>query len=133
MKFSRNDRKQALDINITPLIDVVFLLLIFFMVSTSFIVSSSIEVDLPQARGENVEVKKNIRISVTEDGGIYINGRRYAQERVPGVLSDLKESTPNATVVIEADEGVTHGKVVFVMDASRKNGFEKFAIAVEEE
>ncbi|QAR32928.1 biopolymer transporter ExbD [Geovibrio thiophilus] len=133
MKFSRDDRKQSLDINITPLIDVVFLLLIFFMVSTSFIVSSSIDVDLPKAKGDPVEVKKNIRISINSEGGIHINGVLYPDDKVAGILDSLKNESAEATVVIEADKSATHGKVVFVMDAARKTGFEKFAIAVEEE
>jgi biopolymer transport protein ExbD len=133
VRFSKEERRQSLEVNITPLIDVVFLLLIFFMVSTSFVVSSSIEVDLPKAKGESLEVKRNVRISITNAGSININGMRYDDDKVLAVLEKLKEDRPEATVIIEADKAATHGKVVFVMDASRKSGFEKFAIAVDEE
>ena len=133
MRFNNTHKDKTFEINITPLIDVVFLLLIFFMVSTTFIFSNSIEVDLPQAKGDEVSVSDNIRVTINKQGGIAVNGLTHPDTSVPDVLRDLKQRMPQGTVIIEADSGVNHGKVVFVMDASRKAGFDKFAIAVEEE
>lgn len=133
MKFSRKAKSQGFDLNLTPLIDVALLLLIFFMVSTTFLVPGSIDVNLPKAKGDTTAVQKTVRVSVTSDGSIYVEGKKYADEQVTDVLSGIKESSPEATVVIEADKASTHGKVIFVMDVARKNGFERFAIAVEQE
>ncbi len=119
-------------INITPLIDVVFILLLFFAVTTSFITTSSIKVDLPKAKGEAVEQKKNIRIAVDNKGLLYLEGNKINDSELEGKLSLLKESNPDALIVIEADEKALHGKVIFVMDTARSVDFIRFAIATEE-
>ena len=133
MNFSRKSKSHGFELNLTPLIDVALLLLIFFMVSTTFLIPGSIDVNLPKAKGDTTVAQKTVRVSVTPDGSIYVEGKKYADEQVSGVLSGIKETLPDATVVIEADKASTHGKVIFVMDAARKNGFERFAIAVEQE
>lgn len=133
MNFSRKSKSHGFELNLTPLIDVALLLLIFFMVTTTFLVPGSIDVNLPKAKGDATVAQVNVRISVSSDGSIYVDGTKYADEQVSGVLSNIKDKSPEATVVIEADRASTHGKVIFVMDAARKNGFEKFAIAVEQE
>ncbi|ADD67875.1 Biopolymer transport protein ExbD/TolR [Denitrovibrio acetiphilus DSM 12809] len=134
MKFSKKgDNNNNIEVNLTPLIDVVFLLLIFFMVSTTFIYSNSIDVNLPAAKGDETSVSENIRVVLTQSGVINIDGKAYPENAVEKHLAQMKKSKPESTVIIEADKNVTHGRVVFVMDASRKAGFDKFAIAVEEE
>jgi biopolymer transport protein ExbD len=132
MRFSKKENDN-IEVNITPLIDVVFLLLIFFMVSTTFIYSNSIKVNLPAAKGDQSSVHQNIRVVVTQAGIISIDGKNYADKDVEKALTEIKKKKPESTVIIEADKNVNYGKVVFVMDSSRKAGFEKFAIAVEEE
>jgi biopolymer transport protein ExbD len=133
MRFSAKEDKENIEVNLTPLIDVVFLLLIFFMVSTTFIYSNSIDVNLPAAKGDETSVSENIRVVLTQSGAINIDGTQFAENQVEAQLAEMKKNKPESTVIIEADKNVTHGRVVFVMDASRKAGFEKFAIAVEEE
>ncbi|PLX67471.1 MAG: biopolymer transporter ExbD [Denitrovibrio sp.] len=132
MKFSKEEDTN-IEVNLTPLIDVVFLLLIFFMVSTTFIYSNSIDVNLPAAKGDETSISENIRVVLTQAGVINIDGTPYVESDVETKLTEMKKQKPESTVIIEADKNVTHGRVVFVMDASRKAGFEKFAIAVEEE
>jgi len=132
MKFSKEE-KRHIDVNLTPLIDVVFLLLIFFMVSTTFIYSNSIDVNLPAAKGDETSISENVRVVLTQAGTININGVAVEEEAVSGTLEGMTKDSPNSTVIIEADRNVSHGRVVFIMDASRKAGFAKFAIAVEEE
>jgi len=134
MRFNnKNGKDKSFEINLTPLIDIVFLLLIFFMVSTTFIYSDSIKVNLPSAKGEQVQEKKDIRVSLNKKGMIFVNGKVIDDDKLLATLKNKKKEMPDVTVIIEADRGVTHGKVVFVMDASRKAGYEKFAIAVEEQ
>jgi len=132
MRFSKKESSN-IEVNITPLIDVVFLLLIFFMVSTTFIYSNSIDVNLPAAKGDETSISENIRVVLTQAGVINIDGTAYEEKNVLAKLEEMKKTKPESTVIIEADKNVTHGRVVFIMDASRKAGFAKFAIAVEEE
>lgn len=132
MRFGKKENDN-IEVNLTPLIDVVFLLLIFFMVSTTFIYTNSIDVNLPAAKGDETSISENIRVVLTQAGVINIDGRAYEEKSVLDKLTEMKKSKPDSTVIIEADKNVTHGRVVFIMDASRKAGFEKFAIAVEEE
>jgi len=132
MKFSREEKKNP-EINVTPLIDIVFILLIFLMVSTSFNFTNSIDVNLPAAKGDEKPLVENIRIVMTKDGLITVNDQTLQISEVEGILTEFKKTAPAATVIIEADKEVAHGQVVTVMDASRKAGYEKFAIAVEEE
>lgn len=132
MKFSRDEKKNP-DINVTPLIDIVFILLIFLMVSTSFNFTDSMDVNLPAAKGDEKAINDSIRIVLSKDGAITMNGEPYTAENIEQQLIEMKKTTPESTVIIEADTEVSHGRVVHVMDASRKAGYLKFAIAVEEE
>lgn len=132
MKFRTRKNESNNGINITPLIDVVFILLLFFAVTTSFIVTSSIKVDLPKAKGDAVEQKKNIRIAVDSAGKLYLDGIPINENDLSVKLTELKKTNPEALIVIEADEKALHGKVIFVMDTARNANFVRFAIATEE-
>ncbi len=132
MKFTDSKKSKGVDINLTPLIDVVFLLLIFFMVSTTFIYSDALKIELPKAKGENTEIKENINIVITADGEININGDIISKAGLRNKLSSLKKQNPKATVVLQADKNSTHGDVVFVMDNCKQVGFDKLAIATED-
>ncbi|MCD8554803.1 biopolymer transporter ExbD [Seleniivibrio sp.] len=132
MKFSRDEKKHP-EINVTPLIDIVFILLIFLMVSTSFNFTNSIDVNLPAAKGDEKPLVENIRIVMTKDGVVTVNDNAVQITGVESLLEEFKKTAPDATVIIEADKEVSHGNVVTVMDASRKAGYTKFAIAVEEQ
>lgn len=132
MRFRDTKRDTNIIINITPLIDVVFILLIFFAVTTSFVTPSSIKMDLPKAKGEAVEDKKNIRVAVDSAGALYIDGEPIKDEELEGRLKTLKDLHPEATVIIEADEKAMHGKVVFVIDKAKSADYTKFAIATKE-
>ncbi len=132
MRFRDTKRDTNIIINITPLIDIVFILLIFFAVTTSFVTPSSIKMDLPKAKGEAVEDKKNIRVAVDSAGALYIDGEPIKDEELEGRLKTLKDLHPEATVIIEADEKAMHGKVVFVIDKAKSVDYTKFAIATKE-
>lgn len=132
MQFRRDRKETNIMINITPLIDVVFILLIFFAVTTSFVSPTSIKLDLPKAKGEAVEEKKNIRIAIDSNGGIFVDGESVKDEALEEKLKVLKSVNPEATVIIEADEKSLHGKVVFVIDKAKGADFSRFAIATEE-
>ena len=132
MNFRKEKKDSNIVINITSLIDVVFILLIFFAVTTSFVSPTSIKVDLPKAKGDVAEQKKNIRIAVDNKGILYLEGKEIKDEELEKSLVELKKTIPEATVIIEADEKSLHGKVVYVIDKARAANYVKFAIATEE-
>ncbi|NOZ52320.1 MAG: biopolymer transporter ExbD [Gammaproteobacteria bacterium] len=126
-------KKDDLDVNITPLIDVVFLLLIFFMVSTTFDRESEIDVTLPEAT-QDVPQKKNetIEITISSEGVFYINSQRVINTQ----LSTLKQALlkvangrEDPPIIISADAQTAHQAVVTVMDAARQLGFVHLSFA----
>ncbi len=134
MRF-QNRNKDDVELDMTPLIDVVFLLLIFFMLSTSLSVNPGIKVDLPKASAEQVKKKKiTLRVAIEASGRIYLEGRKVSLEELKKhFLKTAKKSDGDALVVIEADRKVYHGLVVKVMDAAKTSGLSKLAIATSPE
>jgi len=131
MKFPHPNKKSA-RFDLTPLIDVVFLLLIFFMLTTTFLnLESRIKVNLPTGDFAAAEPSKNITVTITENNTIYFNGRLIDPLKITeNVATELKKD-PKGLVVLEADKNVLHGKVVRVMDLIKKGGADKIAIATK--
>ena len=125
MKF-RSTRRPVVDVNLTPLIDVVFLLLIFFMVSTTFVKESQIDLTLPQASAEvRDDPIERVEIAVSQDGTIYINQQALVNTQVTTIraaLTELKNEAEQPVVIISADANASHQSVVDVMDAARQAG-----------
>ncbi|MFK5985994.1 MAG: biopolymer transporter ExbD [Pseudomonadota bacterium] len=120
----RNKNIEELDVNITPLIDVVFLLLIFFMVSTTFEHQSELSIDLPQASGEVTKSEKKIlEISIDASGLYYINGKKLSDAKIETLLAQIKQKTETIKqpkIIISADKNTPHQAVMSVMDAARR-------------
>lgn len=128
-------RKEDLQINLTPLIDVVFLLLIFFMVSTSFKKETKITVNLPEATGEAAEaLPSTVEISVTKAGEVYINGQGLLNRQLDTIKSAIQSlSMETATpVVISPDENAPVQAVINVMDAAGQLGYKNIQIATQQ-
>jgi len=130
----RPNRSEPPDINLTPLIDVVFLLLIFFMVSTTFREDARIKVQLPEAQGEEVPVEEPRVLVITIDGAgtFYVNDRLVVDRK----LDTLKKAIAGAAgedrevpVVIKADAKTPHQAVMTAMDAASQLGLLRFAFA----
>lgn len=128
MKFA-GGRRVASPVDVTPLIDIIFQLVIFFMVTTNFITTPGIEVDLPRSSAQTILQEDNdLKVWVKADGQVML-------DEEPADLSTLKQafsaSTKDAQVVIKADKDVDHGRVVQVMDLARSHGLTRLAIATE--
>lgn len=123
----RNRKPEELDVNLTPLIDVVFLLLIFFMVSTTFEHQSELNIELPEATGEISETETNsIEVAIGENGKYTINGKAVIDEKIENLLTGLREAAGDRSdprVIINADKDATHQAVMTAMDAARQLGF----------
>jgi biopolymer transport protein ExbD len=124
----RPHRKESPDINLTPLIDVVFLLLIFFMVSTTFDKESRIKVELPQAatQDEKVETGKTLDITVDVQGRFYVNQREVINtdiETLKRAIEKAAKGQHDLPVIIMADANAPYQAVITVMDAASQLGF----------
>jgi biopolymer transport protein ExbD len=132
----RTNRDRDLEVNITPLIDVVFLLLIFFMVSTTFQRESEITIELPESSGEVAESeKKVIEISIDNQGHYFVNQRRVKdtdiktlKQAITLTRGDLKEPK----LIISADKMTPHQAVVRAMDAARQLGLVHLTFATKQ-
>lgn len=115
MKFRRRTN-EPISLNLTPLIDVVFLLLIFFMVSTTFDQSTELDLQLPlAAHGQVSETPSSLRVEVPEAGTVYLNGEAVTDLALALSALMQQESRPERVVVI-ADEKALHGRVTYVLD-----------------
>ncbi len=135
MKF-RRQRADEVSVNLTPLIDVVFLLLIFFMVSTSFTKETHLTIDLPEASGESrVEQPEQIEILISESGSYTINSRQLVDEHLGTLKSAILQVSGGDTalpMVITADAQTPHQAVVRAMDAAGQMGFVHLSITTKQ-
>lgn len=131
MKFPHLNKKDA-SFNLTPLIDVVFLLLIFFMLTTTFVnLENRIKVDLPTGDFAAAESSENIIVTITENNTIYLNGKLIDPLKLTETVAAEIKDEPEKIVILEADKNVLHGKVIRVMDLLKKGGAERIAIATQ--
>lgn len=116
-------------LNITPMIDMVFILLIFFAVNASFVKESGVEIERPNARTAEIQQKANIMIAVTRNDEIWIDRQRVDPRSVRGHVERLHAENPEGAVVILADEDSKTGLVIEVLDQTRLAGVENVAVA----
>jgi len=135
MKLSASKR-EAPDVNLTPMIDVVFLLLLFFMVSTSFIRESSLKVDLPEATGEAMaEQEKPIDIVINSDGDFVINDivlSDNSREAISDALQQVVGDNSNPHIIISADADTDYQNIVTAMDTAQALGYSHLTLATRQ-
>ena len=132
MIFLRKSSEEP-RIDLTPMVDVVFLLLIFFMISTTFVESPGISIELPEASSQPVEREpQELKISLSRDGDIYYQDRKISIADYRELLAENRSNAENTTILLLADKESRHGKVVTLMDLARDAGFVKLAIATEQ-
>ncbi len=134
MKF-KQVRRELPALNLTPLIDIVFLLLIFFMVTTSFSRETRLLVSLPEASGSAENATESIEVLVDKEGGYAINGRRLVNAEVDSLVRGLEHESGgdvSLLVVLVADAEVQHQSVVTAMEAIGRAGFASLSIATRE-
>ena len=112
----RDDEDAAIDM--TPMLDIVFIMLIFFIVTTSFVKEAGIEVLKPKASANNMQQSKgNIFIAIKENGDIHMDKRQVDVERIGANIESLLAEQPTDSIIVQADKNAKHGVVVKVMDA----------------
>jgi biopolymer transport protein ExbD len=131
VKFRRQVRTED-SVNLTPLIDVVFLLLIFFMVSTTFTKETHLQIDLPEATGEILaEEDQQIEILINAEGGYAVNGESVINKNLAtlkSAINKISKGNSELPLIITADANTPHQSVVTAMDAAGQLGFVKLSI-----
>jgi biopolymer transport protein ExbD len=128
-RHSQQQSGAAANINITPLIDMVFILLIFFIVTTSFVKETGVDVNRPSAEAAERKERGNILIAVRANGEIWMDERQVDVRAVRANVERLHAENPEGSVVIVADEESRTGLVVEVMDQARLAGVNEVSIA----
>lgn len=132
MSFLRKPSDEP-RIDLTPMVDVVFLLLIFFMISTTFVESPGISIKLPEASSKTIDREpKEIKIYLSQEGDIFHLDKKISLDRFKSLLAEHQAEAEQTTVLLLADQDSRHGKVVTLMDLARDAGFVKLAIATEQ-
>ena len=124
-------RGGIVGINVTPMVDVVLVLLIIMMVSATYIVSQSLKVELPKTASSDETVAKTYVVTVTKEGSYFYNDKPITREGLQKEFHSAIKATKDVNLVITADEDAHHGKVVGVIDLAKVEGITKFAINVE--
>ncbi|MBC7005279.1 biopolymer transporter ExbD [Photobacterium sp. BZF1] len=132
MRLSRpSSAREDAQVDLTSMLDIVFIMLIFFIVTSSFVRESGVEVNRPQASNVVSQKDAGIFIAITSANDVYIDKRVVDVERVQATLEHLLLEQPEASLVIQADEHAYNGTVVRVMDAAKGAGVQKIALAAE--
>ena len=127
----RHDNDEA-KVDLTPMLDIVFIMLIFFIVTASFVKESGIEVDRPSAVTAVVKEKGNILVAITASGQIWVDRRQVDPRAVRANIERLYAENPQGSGVIQADKKSTTAMLIQVMDAARQAGVYNVSIAAQE-
>lgn len=123
---------EAEEINMTPMLDVVFIMLIFFIVTASFVKEAGIDVNRPEAATAVKKERASILVAISDKGEIWINKRQVDARAVQANIERLKAENPQGSVVIQADKKATTDTLIKVMDAARAAGVFDVSIAAQE-
>ena len=136
MASIHDDNDEITGINITPMVDVVLVLLIIFMVTTTYIVNRTINVNLPKAEtGEKTDTTKNLAFVIDKTDKLFVDGKsiQYTEiaAHIQQYLAQAKEQNTKVQALITADAATPHGSVIKLIDLVRKSGINDFALNVE--
>jgi biopolymer transport protein ExbD len=131
MRRRRPRRRYDEEVNLTPMLDVVFIMLIFFIVTASFVKESGVDVNRQPAVSAEPQERANVLVAITESGQVWIDGRPVDVRAVRANIERLHAENPKGQVVIQADRRSENGVLVQVLDAARLAGVEDVALAAE--
>jgi biopolymer transport protein ExbD len=132
MQLQSRPRRKVF-INITSLIDVIFMLLLFFMITSTFLEQPGIKLELPTARTSANSEPQEYVLTIDKKGGVFLN---RLPVNLDGIEAEIRKALPmmkDAALVLKADQGTTHGLVVRVMDMAKRGGVKKLIIGTKPE
>jgi len=132
MRYKERDSTEQ-EINISPLIDIVFILLIFFMVSATFVKDYDLEINRPKASSSTASSSKAIRVHIDAAGDVYMDGQPVRTWVVQNYVRDKLSNSTDSTVLVIADQGVAAGKLIEVVDQCRMAGASNVGVVTEQE
>jgi biopolymer transport protein ExbD len=132
MRF-RQKKESVQDIDISPLIDMVFILLIFFMVSSTFVKDMQLDLDRPGASSATKASSKVIRVFIDKYSDVYVDGQPVKTWAIQGKLRDLMRASTEKSVLVVTDDTIPVEKLIEVVDQCRLSGAEDVAVATEKE
>jgi len=128
-----NDDEMITAINVTPLVDVMLVLLIIFMLTANLIDNPAIKVDLPEASTGEATEPSTIGLTLTEDGTIYLNGAPTDEEGLRAFIPSVLKDDPKTQAIISAAQTASHGQVIRLIDLVRQLGLFRFALNINPE
>jgi len=131
MRRRRQNDSEESEVNLTPMLDVVFIMLIFFIVTASFVKEAGIDISRPPAATAERKERGNILVAITENDQIWIDRRQVDPRALRANIERLHAENPQGSVVIQADERSKNGLLVQVMDAARLAGVNNVSLAAE--
>ncbi|MDY6972670.1 MAG: biopolymer transporter ExbD [Thermodesulfobacteriota bacterium] len=129
----RRHHHQPIHLNIAPLVDMIFLLLIFFLLTSSFILDEGLKINLPAAQSSQMQDREDVTISIIKDGRILLNGEIAFPETLLAKLTRIMKESPDKGVIIKADRQIILENAVKVLDTVKLAGATKIVIATETE
>ncbi len=126
-------RKKGMitDINVTPLVDIMLVLLIIFMLTANLIAKQAIEVELPKAAAGSTPTPTTLAVTLTRDGQMYLNGQPVTPDGLRAEVTAALKKDPKTQAIIAGDKDVSHGRVVWVLDVIKSLGVVSFAIQID--
>ncbi|MEP6652318.1 MAG: biopolymer transporter ExbD [Myxococcales bacterium] len=131
MAGSSRRRGIIVDINVTPLVDIMLVLLIIFMLTANLIAKQAIEVELPSASQSTSLNPTTLAVTIARDGAFYLNGKPITAAAFRGEVQAAVAKDPKTQVIIAGDKAVSHGRVVWALDVVKSLGITSFAIQID--
>jgi len=119
------------EINVTPLVDIMLVLLIIFMLTAHLIAKQAIEVDLPRAAQSTALPPTTLAVTLTRDGALYLNAVPVTADGLRAAVREAVAKDPKTQAIIAGDKAVSHGRVVWVLDTIKALGITSFAIQID--
>ena len=127
----RRKKRRSVEFILIPMIDIMLMLLIFFMLTTNFVTYTAHDIDLPDSRTATVLKDREINIFITRDHQIYLNSAPVTLESLPGALKPLLQADPDKVVVLKADDKTQLGYTVGIIDIVKESGGKRLTITTE--
>lgn len=124
-------QKKYMDL--TPMIDIVFLLVIFFMTSSTLVKIKAIKVDLPKAAKTDTNIKEPLTVSIDKDENLYVLGKKVSVNNIENILKTQIEKNEIKAIVVEGYQGISYQRIIEIMSLAKKVGVEKVSLAVQQE
>jgi biopolymer transport protein TolR len=130
---AQQDDEEITGINVTPLVDVVLVLLIIFMVTANFIVRETVEVDLPRAANGGETLQGLLNVVIDKDGKLFLDGAELAEDALSRKVSEAVTKDKDTRAIISADQSLPYGRVMHLIDVVKGQGIAKFALNIQKD